>query len=121
MIEAVMLLVTVALTVVAQLLWKARALAHAADAGSGAMDRYFAGMLLDPWIWTAMGCTGLGMISWMLVLRRMDLSLAFPALALVYLIIPIAAHFVFREALPPLRIVGLLLILVGVAMTAVSA
>jgi len=119
MLEVGLLLVTVALTVAAQLLWKARAIVHAADVNGSVAGSYVFSMLTDPWIWGAIGCTGLGMISWMLVLRRLDLSLAFPALALVYLVVPVAAFFVFREPLPPLRILGLLLILAGVALATV--
>ena len=72
MMEAVLLAVTIALGAGAQLLWKARALVHAGDPG-GAAGAYVASMVLDPWIWGAVACTGLGMFSWMLVLRRLDL------------------------------------------------
>lgn len=121
MYEVALLLVTVGFTAVAQLLWKGRAIAHTSGTGDGSAAHYVFAMMTDPWTWGAIGSTGLGMISWMLVLRRMDLSQAFPAMALVYLVVPIAAFFVFRESLPPLRIAGIALILVGVAMTAASS
>ena len=115
-----LLLSTVMLATYSQLMWKARALAHAARPTDGTLD-YILTVLRDPWIWSGLASMGLGTAGWILVLRRLDLSVAFPATALVFVLVPVGAHLLFGEALPPGRIAGLGLIVLGIILVARSA
>lgn len=117
MINAFLIFAVVGLAVYTQLMCKARALAHADTAAQGTMS-YVATMLLDPWIWTVFAAVGAGAVIWLLVLRRMDLSLAYPAMALVYVFVPLGAWVAFGETPSLARMCGLALILSGVIVVA---
>jgi drug/metabolite transporter (DMT)-like permease len=51
---------------------------------------------------------------WMSILKDADLGRAFPMTALIYLCTLSAAIFLFHEVLTPMRIVGIIAIIVGV-------
>jgi drug/metabolite transporter (DMT)-like permease len=51
---------------------------------------------------------------WMTILKDADLGRAFPMTALIYLCTLSAAIFLFHETLSPLRIFGILAIILGV-------
>ncbi len=51
---------------------------------------------------------------WMSILKDADLGRAFPMTALIYLCTLSAAIFLFHEVLTPLRVVGIIAIIVGV-------
>ncbi len=55
---------------------------------------------------------------WMTILKDADLGRAFPMTALIYLCTLSAAIFLFHEVLTPMRIVGILAIIVGVVVLA---
>ncbi len=63
-------------------------------------------------------CYGLGAIFWLIVLSRVDLSLAYPMFALMYVIVPIAAHFFLHEQLTPGKWVGMFVVVIGVIILA---
>ena len=53
-------------------------------------------------------------VVWMMILQRMDLSRAFPLTGLMYVSVPALAWLVFGEAISPLRMGGIALIVGGV-------
>lgn len=55
---------------------------------------------------------------WIIVLKKMPLSIAYPIMSIAYVIIPILSYFVFGERLSPLKIFACLVILIGVIITA---
>lgn len=57
---------------------------------------------------------------WMMVLSRVDVSLAYPMLSLGYVVNAIAAFYLFAEPLSALRVGGIFIILMGVFMVARS-
>jgi drug/metabolite transporter (DMT)-like permease len=115
-----LVIVTVLLAVYAQLAWKARALAHAAVPADRPLV-YVMAMFRDPWILSGLVAMAFGTVSWMLVLRRLDLSIAYPVLALVFVLVPLGAHLMFGEALTAARVLGLALIVAGIAVVAYTA
>lgn len=60
----------------------------------------------------------MGAVFWLLVLSQLDLSLAYPMLALTYILIPLAAQFILGEQVPPLRWVGIGIVFAGVVVIA---
>lgn len=58
---------------------------------------------------------------WIIALTRVDVSLAYPMLSIGYVVNAIAAYALFGEALTPLRIAGILVIVLGVFLLAGSA
>ena len=61
---------------------------------------------------------GIGAIAYILLLTRVDLSIAGPAAASVYIFTVLLGYFVFQENLSILRIMGIGLIVCGVVLIA---
>lgn len=59
-------------------------------------------------------CALASMLTWMYVLKRYEFSLAYPLLSISYVIGLLAAHFVFHEAIPISRWIGVIIIMIGV-------
>jgi drug/metabolite transporter (DMT)-like permease len=55
-------------------------------------------------------------ISWMLILQRTELSLAFPATAVTYVSVLLGSHWVFGEPVELARYLGVALIVGGVSL-----
>ncbi|MEZ5565671.1 MAG: EamA family transporter [Gammaproteobacteria bacterium] len=80
--------------------------------------RLFMSLGRRPELWLAIACLGAGMLAWLLVLRSMDVSKAFPFLSVSQVIILLFARFSFHEHLPPRRWLGALLIFAGIGLVA---
>jgi len=59
---------------------------------------------------------GVSLGSWLMVLERMDVSVAYPLLSLNYLVVLLIARFYFGEPVPTYRWLGTLVILVGIVL-----
>ncbi len=64
---------------------------------------------------------GLGALAWIVVLSRLDLSYAYPFVALNFVLIPLISRLVFSETIPGLRWLGIAAICVGIFLIARSA
>ena len=64
---------------------------------------------------------GIGALAWVVVLSRLDLSLAYPFLALNFVFVVAVSRFVLGEPVPWLRWVGVGVICVGILVVARSA
>ncbi len=78
-------------------------------------------LIADQLIWTAAVATVLGMGLYVLSLRHLSLSVAQPALALVFVAVPLAAALFLGENLSALRLAGLFVIALGVLIVFLSA
>lgn len=70
--------------------------------------------MLNPLIIGGLGLYAAGTVLWLLCLRKLDLSFAYPAGTLQYLLIFAGAWLWFDETISVLRIAGMLVICVGV-------
>lgn len=57
---------------------------------------------------------GLSSLFWIVVLSKIDLSLAYPMLALNYVLVPLTAWLFLSEQVPPWRWLGIGVVIVGV-------
>jgi len=78
-------------------------------------------MLLDPWTWSALIAAMATGLLYVILLRHLELSVLQPLFALVFAVVPLAAMFILGEQLPPLRIAGLVLIVLGVVLVGQTA
>lgn len=62
----------------------------------------------------------IGALAWIAVLRRMDLSYAYPFLALNFVLIALVSQMFLGESIPPLRWVGIAAICAGILVIAYS-
>ncbi len=73
------------------------------------------GMFTDPWLFSGYGCYGLSTVLLVLALREGELSMLYPVIALTYVWVALLSFVVFHEALEPLKLFGIALIVGGVA------
>jgi drug/metabolite transporter (DMT)-like permease len=66
---------------------------------------------------TAIACYGVMTILWAHALRELSLSRAYPFMALSFLIIPIAEHHIFNQALSWQALAGGAVIIAGIVIT----
>ena len=69
---------------------------------------------VDPFLWGAGSSFLAGMYFWVVSLKSLDLSLAYPTASISYIFIAITSHLIFGETLGASRIVGMLIIIAGV-------
>lgn len=100
---------------------KSRAVINSGPLHSTSVSNYLLAMLCDPIVWSAGVATAAAAIFWVLAIRRVELSVAQPMLASIFVAVPLLAAYFLGEALPPLRIIGLFLIASGVFIVARTA
>lgn len=113
----ILLLTTVALNASASLLVKkgAGALVGGQKVGSGVQ-----GMLASLWpavnVYTVVGIIllGLSFVTYVMVLSKIQLTIAQPMLALSYILVGVSAHFIYGEDLSPKKLLGTGVIILGV-------
>jgi multidrug transporter EmrE-like cation transporter len=74
----------------------------------------------EPHILAGVACYGVSLIVWIMGLSRVEVSVAYPLLSLGYVINAAAAWYLFGEAVTPLRLAGIALIVLGVSFIARS-
>lgn len=116
-----MILSGVLLNAGAQLLLKAgtRAIGPIGTAGASVVSTAL-GVALQPYILLGLACYVLSVGIWIVALSRVDVSIAYPMLSIGYVVNAFAAWWLFNEALTPTRLLGIAVILVGVAILARS-
>lgn len=73
--------------------------------------------VLNAWTVLALVMYGAATIIWMAILQTTPLSTAYPFGAVAFVIVPLAAHFVFNEELSMTYLVGAALIFGGIVLT----
>jgi multidrug transporter EmrE-like cation transporter len=77
-------------------------------------------LLQTPSIWIGFLGFGLGSFFWLSVISRVPLSLAYPMLGLMYVIIVVESWIFLGEGLHPMRLLGSLVVGIGVAIVGLS-
>ena len=80
----------------------------------------FLQIIVNPWIVSGPAIYVGSMAVWLLVLSRAPVSMAYPMSSIGYVTSAIAAYYLLSENLSPIRILGILVIIVGVFMIARS-
>jgi drug/metabolite transporter (DMT)-like permease len=75
----------------------------------------------QPPILAGLGCYVISVVVWILGLSRVDVSIAYPLLSMGYVVNALAAWWLFGEVLTAQRVLGIVVILVGVVLVAKSA
>ena len=73
---------------------------------------------LNPFVVAGIGCYVLSLVVWLMILSRAEVSYAYPMLSLGYIITAIAASYLFGEDLSLPRILGIVLVIMGVILIA---
>jgi drug/metabolite transporter (DMT)-like permease len=113
--EFSLLVLSIIASVSGQFFLKAGAL-KLGKVNSGNLVRHVLSIVITPELLTGLLCYGLGAITFILLLTRVKLSVAGPAVALTYVFSVILGYFVFHEQIPGIRLVGLAFIVCGVVL-----
>jgi len=121
LVPFLLVLAGVLLNAVAQLLLKAgaNAVGHFEFTAANAIP-VGVKLAMQPPIVGGLACYVVSVVVWVMALSRVEVSIAYPMLSLGYVVNAIAAHYLFGEAVSPMRVIGILVIIVGVVMVARS-
>jgi drug/metabolite transporter (DMT)-like permease len=89
----------------------------ASDPVAGEGLARWVGMARRPWIWTGIGCYLFEFVLWLAFLSLVPLSRGMLLGSINIVTIMIAGRLLFAEKLSPLRVTGILLVSVGVAVS----
>lgn len=74
----------------------------------------------EPHIIGGLGCYVVSVVVWIMALSRVEVSIAYPLLSVGYVVNAIAAYYLFGEAVTPMRLTGIAIIIAGVWVVARS-
>lgn len=74
----------------------------------------------EPHIAGGIACYVASLVVWIMALSRVEVSVAYPMLSIGYVVNALAAWYLFGEAVTPLRLAGIAIIILGVFMVARS-
>ncbi|MBI4783536.1 MAG: EamA family transporter [Oscillatoriophycideae cyanobacterium NC_groundwater_1537_Pr4_S-0.65um_50_18] len=111
--EFCLLFLSLLASVGGQFLLKAGAL-KLGKVSSSNVASHILGMVTTPEVVAGIALYGLGAIAYILLLTRVNLSVASPSIALSYVFAVLIGFFIFKEAIPIQRVVGLGFIVCGV-------
>ncbi len=77
-------------------------------------------LMSQPWLWVGLFCYGLSVVVWILALSRVDVTIAYPMLSIGYVVNAFGAWYLLNEALGPMRLLGIGIIIIGVIVLARS-
>ncbi len=87
--------------------------------GSGGLVEVIKG-IFTPYVFTGFMLYGLSSVVYLMALSKLDLSFAYPFVALSFVLVTFLSWWLLHEHLPPLRLVGLVFIMGGVLTVAAS-
>lgn len=111
----VLILVAVAISVLGQLSLKAGVTQVGAIGSDSAILQTILRVCTTPMIIVGLGLYVLGAAVWLIVLSRLDLSYAYPLLALNFVLIPLASWILLGEKVSLMSWLGILVICLGVS------
>ena len=78
-------------------------------------------VLFDPFVFTGLVATFVSGLCWMATMSKLEISYAYPFTSLGFVAVVLLSYILFGEALNAWRIVGVLLIVVGVTVASQGA
>lgn len=90
------------------------------DATPGSLLSNIGRLLLSPYLWGGLGAYALSLAMYLILLTRVPLNVATSIAALNFIAVLLAARWVLGEPIPPLRYLGFALILLGIAIVALT-
>lgn len=71
----------------------------------------------SPAVWVALSLYGMGMLLWLDVLRKTSLQLAYPFIALSFILVPFLNSWLVKEPLQQTTLIGGLIIIAGICIS----
>lgn len=112
----VYILVTIVLTVYGQLVVKWQvSLAGNLPASSWEKAVFLSKLLINPWVVSAMAAALVAGMAWMAAMTQLELSHAYPFMGLTFILVLLLSGFFFQEPVTLTKIIGVALIVAGIA------
>jgi multidrug transporter EmrE-like cation transporter len=74
-------------------------------------------LLLNPWIMSGIAAGFFALLCWMAAMTKLELSFAYPFMSLAFVLVLIFSALLFHETVTAPKILGMLLIIVGIIVT----
>ncbi len=113
----VLILSSVLLNCCAQLLMR-KGMLIVGEVGLSGLGNSLGAMIGNIWLWASMGCYAVSILLWMSVLSRVEVGFAYPFSSLGYVVVMLGGYCFFGESVSVTRIVGMVVICVGVILLA---
>lgn len=114
-----LILASVALSALGQTCFKA-GVGRVSFAESAGLLQKSLGLLLSPFVLSGLAFYGVGTVLWLFALRRMDLSLAYPFVAMSFVMVAASGVLFLGETLTVTRVLGMALIISGLLVMALG-
>lgn len=115
MTDFLYLLATVLFTVYGQLIvkWQVGKAGALPDRFTAKLQ-FLLSLALNPWVLSGVGAGFLAFLSWMAAMTKFQLSYAYPFMSLAFVLVLILSALIFKEAVTPWKVVGTVLIIIGI-------
>lgn len=110
----ILILISVLLNCAAQIFMRKGMLVNGEVEGMGNLLAAIPHMFTNIYLWGAMVCYAVSIVVWMVVLSKVEVSYAYPFLSIGYVLSAVVGYFWFAESITPVRILGIIVICVGV-------
>lgn len=117
-VNAGLILLNTILLVSGQFLWK---IGLARKVNPFESIRSIIELMFSPFVLGGLFIYGIATVLWMYILNKVDISIAYPMQSIVYVFAIIGGYYFFHESITPLKILGCLVILIGVGMIGLSS
>lgn len=78
---------------------------------------WFEAYFYNPWLWAGLIVSAIGLLLWLLTLRRLPLAIAYPWTSLIYILTPIASVIFFNDTFNIKYATGIIFITIGIFYT----
>lgn len=112
--DLLLIIISVSIGAVGQIAFKYGAMQMVENPGITLLDKIKWPIVLGLFLY------GISTILWILALKKVELSYAYPMVSLGYVFVFIASYFIFNEAMNWLKIGGLIFIMAGIVLVAKS-
>ncbi len=109
----VLLVLSVGLAVIGQLFMK-KGMLQIGEFSLGVLAHKLFPMISNPFVFTGFVLFGISSVFWLVVLSRINLSVAYPMVSLGYIVVAFASIFLFKENVSLVRWLGIIIICIGV-------
>ncbi len=113
-INFLIILSSVLLNAAAQIFLKKGSTTLSLQSTDSALIHLLLNTLSNWFIWGGLACYAFSVAIWILALSRVEVSTAYPMLSIGFIVSTLAAWFFLGESLEPSKIIGIILITIGV-------
>jgi multidrug transporter EmrE-like cation transporter len=113
-----LILTSVSLNASAQFLMRKGMLRIGEVSTTHSLIKVFPQMITNIFLWFSLCCYGISIITWMIVLSRVELSFAYIFSSLGYILVTVMGVIFLKEYISIFRIMGILVVCIGIILVA---